>query len=114
MRLASAFGSYLFGKRASSFGLPVTAGRLGRHNRPALSVETSTEPATPGRLPFKALVVADPSVADRTYATWKSQTKALVASIYDGISAPFSCSGTLTVQQPVQVTTLKDDVTYTI
>lgn len=110
----SAFGAFLFGKRVSSFGLPVAAGRLGRNTRPALSVQMSTESAAPGSLPSKTLVVANPSAADLNYTTWKAQAKALVESIYDGISAPFSCSGTLTVQHPVQVTTLKDEVTYTI
>jgi hypothetical protein len=78
----------------------------------ASAASPDTGAVDPNKL--QPLAVADPEIPSLTYETWAAQTKTLVESIYDGISAPFCCSGTLSVMRPVQVTTVKDQATYTI
>jgi hypothetical protein len=64
--------------------------------------------------PLAVAVPEIPELPISTYETWAAHTKTAVGSVYDGISAPFCCGGTLTVPRPVQVTTVKDQLAYTI
>ena len=50
------------------------------------------------------LVLVDPlpPPPDLNYSAWADQTKRTLQSLYYGISAPFCCGGTVSVQEPVR------------
>jgi 2OG-Fe(II) oxygenase superfamily len=82
----------------------------------ASSSSSKPPPSIPSSSKAPPLAVAElPEPLEApTYEAWAAHTTALVGNLYDGISAPFCCGGTLHVPRPVQVTTVQDQVTYTL
>jgi hypothetical protein len=55
-----------------------------------------------------------PRLNDLEYEEWTKQTQVRLEDLYDGITSPFCCGGTLTLSRPVEITTVKDGKTHTI
>jgi hypothetical protein len=59
-------------------------------------------------------VASSASTNDLDYKSWAKRTSSRLEDLYDGITAPFCCGGTMTLSRPVEITTLQDGRTHAI